>query len=52
MGYFFQEVLLLWTGAIYKNIGFFQQLQVLLFRASNVSVSLRTNSGKRSDVTR
>ena len=30
MGYSFQEVLLLWTGAINKNIGFFQQ--VLLFR--------------------
>ena len=30
MGYFFQEVLLLWTGVINKNIGFFRQ--VLLFR--------------------
>ena len=30
MGYFFQEVFLLWTGAINKNIGFFQQ--VILFQ--------------------
>ena len=29
MGYFFQEVLLLWTGVINKNIGFFQQVFLL-----------------------
>ena len=27
--YFFQEVLLLWTGAINKDIGFFQQVFLL-----------------------